>query len=161
MIIVNGQRTPTISLISQEQVKDIGGTVELECSVQFARDYPVIWIKKDSSNQQNPLIISSGSTLIIRDSRFSLRFDQSSSLFTLQVKDLQETDAGIYQCQILIGVSSHVTADVNVMVRMPPVISDNSTRSLVVSEKQPVTLECYASGYPLPKISWCVNALDT
>ncbi|CAG7833451.1 unnamed protein product, partial [Allacma fusca] len=151
---VAAQRTPTISLISQEQVKDIGGTVELECSVQYARDYPVLWIKRDNSNQQNPLLISSGSTLIIRDSRFSLRFDPSSSLYTLQVKDLQETDAGTYQCQILIGVSNRVTADVEVMVRMPPVISDNSTRSLVVSERQPVTLECYASGYPLPKISW-------
>jgi hypothetical protein len=70
------------------------------------------------------------------------------------VKDLQETDAGAYQCQILIGVSNRVTADVDVLVRMPPVISDNSTRSLVVSQGQSVTLECYASGFPLPKISW-------
>ena len=100
------------------------------------------------------MLISSGSTLILRDSRFSLRYDPSSSLYTLQVKDLQETDAGPYQCQILIGVNNRVTANVDVLVRMPPVISDNSTRSLVVSEGQSVTLECYAAGYPLPKISW-------
>jgi neuronal growth regulator 1 len=31
------QRTPTISYISQEQIKDIGGTAELECSVQYAQ----------------------------------------------------------------------------------------------------------------------------
>jgi len=148
------QRTPTISLISQVQIKDIGGTVELECSVQYATDYPVIWIKSDTSQGQNPLLISSGSTLILRDSRFSLRFDPSSTLYTLQIKDLQETDAGSYQCQILIGVNNRVTANVDVLVRMPPVISDNSTRSLVVSEGQEVKLECYASGFPLPKISW-------
>lgn len=100
------QRTPTISIISQEQIKDIGGTVELDCSVQYARDYPVLWIKLDRDTGRNHLTISSGSTLIIRDSRFSLRYDPSSSLHTLQVKDLQETDAGTYQCQILIGVSN-------------------------------------------------------
>lgn len=130
------QRTPTISLISQEQIKNIGGTVELECSVQYARDYPVLWIRLDKETGQNHLTISYGSTLIIRDSRFSLRYDPTSSLYTLQVKDLQETDAGTYQCQILIGVSNRVTANVDVLVRMPPVISDNSTRSLVVSEGQ-------------------------
>lgn len=111
-------------------------------------------MKLDKQTGQNHLIISSGSTLIIRDSRFSLRYDPSSSLYTLQVKDLQETDAGTYQCQILIGVSNRVTANVDVLVRIPPVISDNSTRSLVVSVGQSVTLECYASGFPLPRISW-------
>jgi neuronal growth regulator 1 len=126
----------------------------LDCSVQYARDYPVLWIKLDKDTGSNHLTISSASTLIIRDSRFSLRYDPSSSLYTLQVKDLQETDAGTYQCQILIGVSNRVTANVDVLVRIPPVISDNSTRSLVVSEGQSVTLECYASGFPLPRISW-------
>lgn len=39
-------------------------------------------------------------------------------------------------------------------VRRPPVISDNSTRSLVVSEGQSVQLECHAGGFPQPRISW-------
>lgn len=73
--------------------------MELDCSVQYARDYPVLWMKLDKDTGQHHLIISSGSTLIIRDSRFSLRYDPSSSLYTLQVKDLQETDAGtVSQC---------------------------------------------------------------
>ncbi|CAL8130911.1 unnamed protein product [Orchesella dallaii] len=148
------QRTPTISLISQEQIKNIGGTVELECSVQYAHDYPVLWIRLDKETGQHHLTISSGSTLIIRDSRFNLHHESGTSLYTLQVKELQETDAGTYQCQILIGVNNRVTAEIDVRVRIPPVISDNSTRSLVVSEGDEVTLECYASGFPTPKISW-------
>lgn len=36
-LLTNAQRTPSISYISQEQIKDIGGTVELDCSVQYAR----------------------------------------------------------------------------------------------------------------------------
>lgn len=85
-ITVSSQRTPTISYISQEQIKDIGGTVELECSVQYAQDYPVLWMRIDRSRQSDGLPISTGSTLIIRDSRFSLRYDTASSTYTLQVR---------------------------------------------------------------------------
>ncbi|XP_026278256.1 lachesin isoform X2 [Frankliniella occidentalis] len=148
------QRTPTISYISQEQIKDIGGTVELVCSVLYASDYPVLWMKVDRYRQSDPLPISTGSSLIIRDSRFAIRTDQQSSTYTLQIKDIQETDAGYYQCQVIISINNKISAEVELQVRRPPVISDNSTRSIVVSEGQPVRLECYANGWPIPRISW-------
>lgn len=47
-----------------------------------------------------------------------------------------------------------LNAEVELQVRRPPIISDNSTQSLVVSEGQPVMLECYASGFPPARISW-------
>lgn len=152
--VVHCQRTPTISYISQEQIKDIGGTVELKCSVQYAQDYPIIWMKVDRARVTDPLPLSSGSSLIIRDSRFAIRYDTASSTYTLLVKDIQETDAGYYRCQVIIGLNNKISAEVDLQVRRPPVISDNSTRSLVVSEGQPVTLECYAAGHPMPRISW-------
>lgn len=173
------QRTPTISYISQEQIRDIGGTVELVCSVQYAPEYPVLWMKVDRSRQSDPLPISTGSSLIIRDSRFTMRHDIASSTYALlvtiasmlvmfhlfsmyhccyylvlQIKDIQETDAGYYQCQVIISVINKISAEVELQVRRPPVISDNSTRSVVVSEGQPVRLECYANGWPIPRISW-------
>ena len=44
-------RRPTISFITQpEIVTDIGGTIEMDCSVQYAQDYPVIWMKLDQVN---------------------------------------------------------------------------------------------------------------
>ncbi|XP_037916668.1 LOW QUALITY PROTEIN: lachesin-like [Hermetia illucens] len=146
----SAQRTPTISHITQEQIKDIGSTVELECSVQYAKDYSVLWIKAGDK----PVFLSTGSTLVIKDSRFSLRHDPNSSTFKLQIKDIQETDAGVYQCQVVISVVTSVTGDVKLSVRRPPVISDNSTQSLVVTEGSSVQMECYAGGYPTPTISW-------
>ncbi|KAH0998672.1 hypothetical protein HUJ05_006841 [Dendroctonus ponderosae] len=80
------------------------------------------------------LPISTGSSLILHDSRFSLRYDPASSTYVLQIKDMQETDAGTYACQILISPSNRVSAEVQVQVRRPPFISDNSTRSVVVAE---------------------------
>lgn len=72
----------------------------------------------------------------------------------LQIKDIQETDAAFYQCQVIIALYNKISAEVELQVRRPPIISDNSTRSAIVSEGQPVSLECYAGGYPLPRVSW-------
>ena len=71
-----------------------------------------------------------------------------------QIKDIQEQDAGVYQCQIQISLQTKVTADVELKVRQRPVISDNSTQSVVAKEGEEVKLECYASGFPTPRISW-------
>ena len=42
----------------------------------------------------------------------------------------------------------------HVYVRIPPVISDNSTRSVITSTGASISLQCYAFGYPQPQISW-------
>ncbi|XP_076066168.1 uncharacterized protein LOC143039805 [Oratosquilla oratoria] len=148
-----GVRTPTISWISKEKVVDIGATVQLECSVQFSQDYPVLWVKRGMEGSQD-LPISTGPSLIIRESRYALRHDTGSSSYILQIKDIQETDGGEYMCQVIIGINNRITATVDLLVRMPPVISDNSTRSIVVAEHAPAKLECYAGGVPTPTISW-------
>lgn len=79
------QRTPTISHITQKPIKDIGGTAELTCSVLYAMDFPVLWVKIDRAKITEPVVLSTGSTLIIKDSRFSLRQDIDSTSYTLQV----------------------------------------------------------------------------
>ena len=61
-------RRPTISYISQpEIVTDIGGTIEMRCNVQYAQDYPVIWMKLDPVDRNNDLPITTGTTLILTD----------------------------------------------------------------------------------------------
>ena len=152
---VKSQRMPTISYISQEQIKDIGETVEFHCSVLNGFDLPVVWTKINKNALNDQLLLSHGSTLIIRDTRFTLKYDDVLSTFRLQIKDIQETDAGFYQCKILISLNNYVYANVELQVRKPPIVSDNSTRAMVVSEGQPVQLNCYAGGFPAPRISWC------
>ncbi|XP_038219786.1 lachesin [Zerene cesonia] len=152
--IANCQRTPTISHITQEQIRDIGGQVDLDCSVHYGQDYPVLWVKYDRLKTTESLPLSTSSGLIIRDSRFSLRYDDASATYTLSIKDIQETDAGWYQCQVIITVNNKITAEVELQVRRPPIISDNSTRSIVTSEMESTQMECYADGFPPPKISW-------
>ncbi|XP_020292615.1 lachesin-like [Pseudomyrmex gracilis] len=151
---IAAQRSPTISYITQEQVKDIGETVELQCSVQYASVYPVLWIKINKENKQDQITLAINNGIIIADSRFSIRYDSETSTYHLQIKSLQEVDVGYYQCKIQISISSSVSAEVELEIRRPPIISDNSTQSVLVAEDQSIQLECYASGYPSPTISW-------
>lgn len=148
--------------------------MELDCSVQYAREYTVVWIKT-RRHHADYVFLSTGASLVLRDSRFSLRFAESSSTYTLQINDIQETDAGIYQCkcltdifacnynmfsiipnlgEVILSVNNKITAEVELSVRRPPIISDNSTQSVVASEGQSVQMECYAHGYPTPTIIW-------
>lgn len=54
-------RRPTISFITQpEIVTDIGGTIEMKCSVQYAQEFPVVWMKLDQVDRNNDLPITSG-----------------------------------------------------------------------------------------------------
>ena len=94
-------RRPTISFITQpEIVTDIGGTVEMKCSIQYAQDYPVIWMKLDPVDRNNDLIITTGTTLILTDPRFHVDFDHPTSTYTLKIDHIQETDGSVYQCQV-------------------------------------------------------------
>merc|ERR1712088_953151 len=128
----------------------------MECSVQYAQDYPVIWMKldEDDGTGNNDLPITSGTTLILTNERLNIDLDKATSTYKLRIRDIQETDGAIYQCQVLISLTDKETAEVPLIVRRPPIISDNSTRSVVVVEGQDVELKCFASGYPPPEIYW-------
>lgn len=52
------------------------------------------------------------------------------------------------------SVSNKIEASVDLRIRRPPIISDNSTQSVVTTEGESVDLNCYAGGYPSPRISW-------
>ena len=84
--VARGQRTPTISYITAPDIyARIGGTIEMDCSVLYATEYPVLWVKLPSDcadkvrnndirnvnpDECTPIPLSSGSALIVRDNRF-------------------------------------------------------------------------------------------
>ena len=40
--------------------------------------------------------------------RFALRYDTASATYTLQLKDVQRSDEGRYECQIIVGINNKV-----------------------------------------------------
>ncbi|GFT83279.1 lachesin [Nephila pilipes] len=149
---VFAQQNPSISYITKEKYANIGDTIDLHCSVHYASIYPVLWVKIDDKGQHS--IISSGSSQIIPDQRYSIRHDEASSTYTLQITKIQQVDTGLYQCQVIIASASKLTEDAWVYVRIPPVILDNSTQTVQTTSGAKVFLQCYATGYPEPKVSW-------
>eukprot|EP00096_Caligus_rogercresseyi_P014102 TRINITY_DN6634_c0_g1_i1.p1 TRINITY_DN6634_c0_g1~~TRINITY_DN6634_c0_g1_i1.p1 ORF type:complete len:380 (+),score=76.34 TRINITY_DN6634_c0_g1_i1:119-1258(+) len=167
---VDSQRTPTISFISPNLTTSIGSTIDIHCSVLYATEYPILWLKlprgegcinersKDIRSQESdsctPIPLSVGAALVLRDNRFSMRYDTASSTYTLQIKDVQINDEAVYQCEVVIGNTNKVTRHVALSVSKPPTIADNTTRSMVVVEHSSAELNCYATGAPPPLVSW-------
>lgn len=146
------QRTPTISYVSPNISTTRSSTIDMDCSVLWATSYPTLWMKID--DQGKPIPLSTGPSLIIRDHRFAMRYDTASATYTLQLKDVQRSDEGRYECQIIVALNNKVTKSLYLKVLEPPVINDNSTRSVVVNEFEKATLECTATGSPPPRIEW-------
>ena len=101
--LVSSQRTPTISYVTPNISTTRSSTIDMECSVLWATAYPVLWMKIDKDGK--PIPLASGSSLIIRDHRFAMRYDTASATYTLQLKDIQRSDEGRYECQIIVQVS--------------------------------------------------------
>lgn len=152
--ITKCQQNPSVVQITSGQSVDLGDTVDLSCSVQYGGNYPIIWTKLSDNPNSSPLFISRDAALTVLDNRYSIRHDDSSSTYTLQVSKIQDTDAGTYQCQVVTGPTSRITADTFISVRIPPLISDNSSRGVNVANGETFTLSCTATGFPTPKISW-------
>lgn len=147
------QRAPSITYISEDQVVDVGGTVELACSVQYGTEYSVNWLKV-GKNRNDRIFLSTGTSLVVKESRFALLYDGASATYIVLIKDLQEGDAGTYQCEVVLSVQNKIAMETRLMVRQPPVITDNSTQAIVTTEGQPIQMECFATGFPTPKIVW-------
>lgn len=150
--LCTAQRSPSITYISEDQVADVGGTVELACSVQYGTEYSVIWMKNGNNNDH--IFLSTGTSLVVKESRFTLLYDGASATYIVLIKDLQEGDAGTYQCEVVLSVNNKISMKTHLLVRQPPVITDNSTQSIVTSEGESIQMECYANGFPTPKIVW-------
>lgn len=147
------QRSPSITYISEDQVVDVGGTVELSCSVQYGTEFSVNWLKQRSKSNEH-IFLSTGTSLVVKESRFALLYDGASATYIVLIKDVQDTDTGTYQCEVVLSVNNKITAETHLSVRRPPVITDNSTQAIVTTAGEPVMMECYATGWPVPKIVW-------
>jgi len=81
------QMTPIRMHISQNQIKDLGSTAKMECTVSNPLDYNVLWTKFDLEKSSDTILFSFGNTLNINDSRFSIIKDSYMDLirYTLQV----------------------------------------------------------------------------
>jgi neuronal growth regulator 1 len=151
--IAQAQRNPQITYISEDQAVNLGSTVELACSVQYAMSYAVQWVKSGKSSRDN-YILSTDTSLVVKESRFAALYDGASSTYTVLIKDIQEGDSGEYQCEVILSITNKLVAKTHLTVLRPPIILDNSTQGIISKEGDHVAMECFAIGYPPPIVVW-------
>ncbi|GLH04579.1 Lachesin, partial [Gryllus bimaculatus] len=116
-------------------------TVVLPCEVTNAGNYVLVW-------KRGIAVLTAGSTKVSPDER--LRLVDGSNL---EIRDVATSDAGDYVCQIGTMEPKEITHTVEILV--PPRIHQvTSNGELDVKKGATVTLECRASGNPVPTITW-------
>lgn len=157
-LILLVEANPTITFITKDQIVNIGDELELRCNLADSEGYSIGWTRIDTNSAPSRVTtIARGTSLDVPSDRFHTSFDTRQSQYSLRINQINENDAGVYQCQIAQGTSMPQTARTNVFVRIPPTIGDNSTRSVITSVGSDIQMQCYANGYPQPTISWRRN----
>lgn len=93
-------------------------------------------------------VVTASNLMITRDPRFQL-LDE----YSLQIKGVRPQDAGDYICQIGDQENRDLVHTVEILV--PPSVRAHPETGHVTARKgSTVTLECKASGNPVPSIVW-------
>ncbi|XP_075214141.1 limbic system-associated membrane protein-like [Lycorma delicatula] len=116
-------------------------TVVLPCEVINPRGYLLAW-------KRGIAILTAGNIKVTPDERFRL-----VEGYNLEIRDVKTHDAGDYVCQIATLHPLEITHTLEILVpsRIHSVTSDGTVE---VKKGSTVTLECRASGNPVPTISW-------
>uniref|UniRef100_A0A0K2SXN7 Ig-like domain-containing protein n=1 Tax=Lepeophtheirus salmonis TaxID=72036 RepID=A0A0K2SXN7_LEPSM len=136
------QNGPFFSSSPDTYREKVGETIVLFCQVENLDDSMVIW-------KQSNRIISAGNVVIRKDERLSLLEG-----FNLQIRNLRESDAGEYVCEIETygsPLDQKSTLEILVPPRVEPQPSDGK---FVVRKGSTIKLECRAMGNPMPTIIW-------
>ncbi|XP_066907829.1 limbic system-associated membrane protein isoform X3 [Halyomorpha halys] len=116
-------------------------TVVLPCEVINVGQYMQAW-------KRGIAILTAGSVKVSPDERFRL-----VEGYNLEIRDIQTQDAGDYVCQIATLQPQEITHTVEILVP-PRIHTVSSGGSVEVKKGATVTLECKASGNPVPIITW-------
>lgn len=157
------QDLPRVTQIIWPEVKRVGMTGYLNCTVNRQLDNKVQWIH----NRAQDLILTSDDRVEV-DERINEVVDgyqkydvqrrqrDDQTTYMLIVRRLVLTDAGNYTCQVVVkGSFEHPSKVGQMIVLIPPaIVQGMTTQTVTIDEGSNVNLTCAATGYPTPNISW-------
>jgi hypothetical protein len=144
---------PVILTESKNIIVDVGTTIRLECIVDQLPDaISLIWKRPDAATNQ---ILAIGEYIQVPEikSRANVESDENGSILTIGVATVD--DAGTYQCDLGIpGEKSSGSLKHTVSIRVAPTITKHSQTYIETEKGQMVTMECRATGSPVPTVKW-------
>jgi len=118
-------------------------SVTLPCYVDNLGDHSVVWRKGHE-------VLTAANILLSRDPRYKLH----KSDFSLELQNIRPNDAGDFVCQLsTLEEAMEIAHTVEVLVP-PRVRAKPEDGNIVVKKGTEVTLECSASGNPVPTVTW-------
>lgn len=159
----SAQDQPLIPLVIWPEIKRVGMTGYLNCTVTRQGINKVYWKrKKDSfviSHDDRIMVDNKINEVVDGQLKYDIYKERKSSdqtRYTLIIRRLVLSDAGNYTCSVaLTGASEKATKDGELVVLVPPtIIQGATTQTVTIDEFTNVNLSCDATGYPTPNISW-------
>ncbi|KAH8265370.1 hypothetical protein KR038_005410, partial [Drosophila bunnanda] len=149
---------PVISQISKDVVASVGDSVEFTCTVEEVGPFTVSWAKRASESDTNSVVLSMRNMLSLTDQRYNVTVTDGpksgSATYTFRIQKIEVSDMGPYECQVIVSATEKVMKKLNLQIKTPPVISESTPKSTLVTEGQNLELTCHANGFPKPTISW-------
>uniref|UniRef100_A0A915I7A4 Ig-like domain-containing protein n=1 Tax=Romanomermis culicivorax TaxID=13658 RepID=A0A915I7A4_ROMCU len=129
-----------------------GDDVKFTCQIENLGKNKVAFLKLNP-----PLLISSQRKVYLKHQKYKIDGGDPDGSgvqsWTLNLKRVDERDAGRYMCQV--GVSPTLTQTAFLNLRTPPtILSEKTSNDVVATENSNVTLTCEANGEPKPDITW-------
>lgn len=127
-----------------EMVAQVGGEVKFSCYTYHLSDEMVTWLKRDDD-----YLITVGQQVYATETRFSVVHSDHAEAWELWIKDVQESDAGQYECQLT--TYPPVSFFFNLVVtRAEAAIRGPS--EVHVEESSLLSIECHVLNAPVPPV---------
>ncbi|XP_071518280.1 lachesin-like [Panulirus ornatus] len=78
-----------------EVVAQVGGTATIKCYTTFLGDEVVTWMKRDEDQ-----LLTAGRQVYSSETRYSVAHVRHQRLWELSLRDVRQSDAGVYECQV-------------------------------------------------------------
>lgn len=133
---------PIIQTVGQTYRTEVGGEVELECSVDNLGEMVQLW-------KRGARVLTAGKMKVRRDPRIRLRGTN------LIIKKVESEDGGEYECEVETDEEISITIRHRLEILVPPHVKPSPANGMVLVKKgTKVELRCDASGNPPPEVSW-------
>ncbi|XP_037028258.1 protein amalgam [Bradysia coprophila] len=119
----------------------VGDTLVLPCEVENLGGLVLLW-------RRGTNVLTASQLMVTRDERIRL-----TDGYNLEISELEPQDAGDYVCQISDKQNKDQVHTVEILVP-PSVRAVPQTGQLTARKGGTITLECKASGNPVPSIFW-------
>ncbi|KAK8760877.1 hypothetical protein V5799_027856, partial [Amblyomma americanum] len=134
--------------VAQNVTATVGGKVHLKCRLNDLGRYKIAWIRIDDST-----VLSLGSSVILNDSRFSVKSD-GGGYYALHIERTGYEDSGLYACQVNTNpVKTEYTA---LEVTGPSLFDEflSSPSTVVAYLGESASLRCVARSTSRQPITW-------